>query len=146
MKALVGAFNQEKALVGAFSVIVQPVVEPMDRFTALMSTVVPVMAAVWWQSAGVHHLGRIYNIHNITTLFPLFWWERRKRNQLGIKQRELLFLLSCTKNIILNRDFTRERFSQIKFLCYILFGPSTFRDCTLLCCASSDEVRVYSRF
>ena len=35
MKALVGAFNQEKALVGAFYVIVQPVVEPMDRFTAL---------------------------------------------------------------------------------------------------------------
>ena len=36
MKALVGAFNQEKALVGAFSVIVQPVEEPMDRFTALL--------------------------------------------------------------------------------------------------------------
>ena len=36
MKALVGAFNQEEALVGAFSVIVQPVVEPMDRFTALL--------------------------------------------------------------------------------------------------------------
>ena len=36
MKALVGAFNQEKALVGAFSVIIQPVVEPMDRFTALL--------------------------------------------------------------------------------------------------------------
>ena len=36
MKALVGAFNQEKALVGAFSVIVQSVVEPMDRFTALL--------------------------------------------------------------------------------------------------------------
>ena len=35
MKALVGAFNKEKALVGAFSVIVQPVVEPMDHFTAL---------------------------------------------------------------------------------------------------------------
>ena len=35
MKALVGAFNQEKALVGAFSVIVQPVVEPMEHFTAL---------------------------------------------------------------------------------------------------------------
>ena len=30
VKAPVGAFNQEKALVGAFSVIVQPVVEPMD--------------------------------------------------------------------------------------------------------------------
>ena len=38
MKALVGAFNQEKALVGAISVIVQPVVEPMDRFTALIRT------------------------------------------------------------------------------------------------------------
>ena len=36
MKALVGTFNQEKALVGAFSVIVQPVVEPMDRFAALV--------------------------------------------------------------------------------------------------------------
>ena len=36
MKALVGAFNQEKALVGAFSVIVQPVAEPMDRFAALI--------------------------------------------------------------------------------------------------------------
>ena len=28
-----GAFNQEKALVGAFSVIVQPVVEPMEHYT-----------------------------------------------------------------------------------------------------------------
>ena len=35
MKALVGAFNQEKALVGAFSVIVQPVLEPMEHYTAL---------------------------------------------------------------------------------------------------------------
>ena len=39
MKAVVAAFNQEKALVGAFSVIVQPVVEPMDRFAALDVTV-----------------------------------------------------------------------------------------------------------
>ena len=38
MKALVGAFNQEKALVVAFSVIVQVVVEPMDRFTALIES------------------------------------------------------------------------------------------------------------
>ena len=36
MKALVGAFNQEKALVGAFSVIVKLVVELMDHFTALV--------------------------------------------------------------------------------------------------------------
>ena len=35
MNALVGTFNQEKALVGAFSVIVQPVVEPMDLFYIL---------------------------------------------------------------------------------------------------------------
>ena len=35
-KAVVAAFNQEKALVGAFSVIVQPIVEPMDRFAALV--------------------------------------------------------------------------------------------------------------
>ena len=35
MKAVVAAFNQEKALVGAFSVIVQPVVEPMENYTAL---------------------------------------------------------------------------------------------------------------
>ena len=38
MKAVVAAFNQEKALVGAFSVIVQPVVELMDRFAALVVT------------------------------------------------------------------------------------------------------------
>ena len=38
MKALVGAFNQEKAL-GAFSVIVQPVVEPMEHYTELVSAV-----------------------------------------------------------------------------------------------------------
>ena len=37
MKAVVAAFNQEKALVGAFSVIVEPVVDPMDRFTALVT-------------------------------------------------------------------------------------------------------------
>ena len=34
MIAVVGAFNHEKDLVGAFSVIVKP----MDRFTALMVT------------------------------------------------------------------------------------------------------------
>ena len=38
MKALVGAFNQEKALVGAFSAIVKSVVEPMEHYTALVST------------------------------------------------------------------------------------------------------------
>ena len=41
MKALIGAFNQEKALVEAFSVIVQPVVEPMYSFTALVLNCLP---------------------------------------------------------------------------------------------------------
>ena len=44
VKALVGAFNQEKALVGAFSVIVQPVVEPMEHYTALVITPRPATA------------------------------------------------------------------------------------------------------
>ena len=43
MKALVGAFNQEKVLVGAFSVIVQPVVEPMEQYTALLLTSLSVL-------------------------------------------------------------------------------------------------------
>ena len=47
MKALVGTFNKEKALVGAFSVIVQPVVEPMDRFTALFLVLGPDIAHHW---------------------------------------------------------------------------------------------------
>ena len=38
VKALVGAFNQEKALVGAFSMIVQLVVEPMEHYTALVTS------------------------------------------------------------------------------------------------------------
>ena len=46
MKAVVAAFNQEKALVGAFSVFVQPVVEPMDRFTALLKAEASKMVAV----------------------------------------------------------------------------------------------------
>ena len=36
MKALVGAFNQEKTLVEAFSVIVKLVVELMEHYTALL--------------------------------------------------------------------------------------------------------------
>ena len=45
MKALVGAFNQEKALVGAFSVIVRLVVEPMEHYTALF-----LMSTLLWSS------------------------------------------------------------------------------------------------
>ena len=42
VKAL-GTFNQKEALLGAFSVIVKPVVEPMDRFTAL--AIIPIIRA-----------------------------------------------------------------------------------------------------
>ena len=52
MKAVVAAFNQEKALVGAFSVIVQPVVEPMDRFTALDFTVCSVQVSYYSGGSG----------------------------------------------------------------------------------------------
>ena len=40
MKAVVADFNQEKALVGAFSVIVQPVVEPMEHYIALVLIII----------------------------------------------------------------------------------------------------------
>ena len=60
MKAVVAAFNQEKALVGAFSVIVQLVVEPMDRFAALLST----EHLTWWKNI-------IMNILNTTA--GAFW-------------------------------------------------------------------------
>ena len=49
MKALEGAFNQEKALVGAFSVIIQLVVEPMDLFAALV--VVLCIEIIWVTAA-----------------------------------------------------------------------------------------------
>ena len=50
MKALVGAFNHEKALVGAFSVIVQPVVEPINRFAALLETQCCLLSTATWRS------------------------------------------------------------------------------------------------
>ena len=49
MKAVVAAFNQEKALVGAFSVIVQPVVEPMENYTG---------TPWWWRGAAWGRAGR----------------------------------------------------------------------------------------
>ena len=52
MKALVGAFNQEKALVGAFSVIVQPVLEPMEHYTALDRTLYMVGKGITYDTGG----------------------------------------------------------------------------------------------
>ena len=61
MKALVGAFNQEKALVGAFSVIVQPVVEPIALVPSLVSPALDDVRAGPPQDAEVApvHLGRV---------------------------------------------------------------------------------------
>ena len=57
VKAVVAAFNQEKALVGAFSVIVQPVVEPMDRFAALLLTSSLVVYSSLYNSLNAFLLG-----------------------------------------------------------------------------------------
>ena len=65
MKAVVAAFNQEKALVGAFSVIVQPVVEPMDRFTALIIFIVQILYALLPQ---VFHKREV--MFHVSTLLP----------------------------------------------------------------------------
>ena len=53
MKAVVAAFNQEKALVGAFSVIVQPVVELMEHYTALIVIIIIMFIIV--DSSNNHH-------------------------------------------------------------------------------------------
>ena len=69
MKALVGTFNQEKALVGAFSVIVQPVVEPMDRFAALKVTDPPLQLQL-----------QLHNCHMTApreTVATLYWFYRK---------------------------------------------------------------------
>ena len=59
MNALVGAFNQDKALVGAFFVIVQPVVEPMDRVAALIIILVPHLQLPHQRLLGVHEGGGV---------------------------------------------------------------------------------------
>ena len=49
MKALVGAFNQEKALVGAFSVIVQHTTSPIKRFAPLQHPQQPRQKITSWK-------------------------------------------------------------------------------------------------
>ena len=85
MKALVGAFNQENALVGAFSVIVQPVVEPMDRFTALLITLRSgsVSPDIHSPTAGLH-------------ISPLSWPHKQHS---GKHQTALVALISVTLDI-----------------------------------------------
>ena len=47
-------YNQEKALGGAFSVIVQPVVEPIDHFTALI---------VSWRASPINRFAALLTIY-----------------------------------------------------------------------------------
>ena len=77
MKAVVAAFNQEKALVGAFSVITNL---RMELFEALLETVVVMRAgvAVYWQSTLGKHVPLCfkYSSPNMTERFhPLLQGE-----------------------------------------------------------------------
>ena len=61
MKVLVGAFNQEKALVGAFSVIVQ--LHRLIDFAALVSSSpAGVWSCVWHQSLAIFTITRYLNL------------------------------------------------------------------------------------
>ena len=74
MKVLVGAFNQEKALVGAFSVIVQPVVEPIDSFTALVSSsqLISSCYPIFVVLASPARCGRVVNDIKLVTVSNVF--------------------------------------------------------------------------
>ena len=77
---LVGAFNQEKALVGAFFVIVQPVVEAMDRFTALYSiqySRAALLIADW--GTPIFHPATTSSIH---TTAPSKWFDTTSADDL----------------------------------------------------------------
>ena len=52
MKTLVAAFNQEKALVGGFSVIVKTDCETDGSFAALVETLFPARRQSWSAAAG----------------------------------------------------------------------------------------------
>ena len=63
MEVLVGAFNQEKALIGAFSVIVQPVVELMEHYTALVQGLRPRhLYLICFMCGKDHHLSKIFDL------------------------------------------------------------------------------------
>ena len=100
MKVLVGAFNQEKALVGAFSVIV----EPMDRFTALFYCLQFVVSvSIFWEDkhgdvlleqppATTHHLTSP-QIEEVLYYLPL--------TSLRTAQSILMVLLRCNEPLII---------------------------------------------
>ena len=71
MKAVLAAFNQEKALVGAFSVIVQPVVEPMEHYTALHLTLIMWLICIQKMNENMQEevLSKTWNVRNDLTCF-----------------------------------------------------------------------------
>ena len=83
VKALVGTFNQEKALVGAFPVIVQ--LQRLIVYTALVLSVKCSVTEFYWQRYEILYRRR----HNIATLWmTLSTWEEEIRT-LFCKERSI---------------------------------------------------------
>ena len=102
MKALVGAFNQEKALVGAFSVIVQEVVEPIEHYTALI--------------AGLGHV--ILGILNGQRHLPF------KESKVTQLLREVLGSVSCQVGVG-TRNNPREKYHHNRIPSYFTLNSSS---------------------
>ena len=99
MKAVVAAFNQEKALVGAFSVIVQPVVEPMDRFAALIITELSQIASMtYFVEKEASHWTFIdsfwYSLMTLTTV-----GNESQPNSMSGKVSSIIYTYLCTHNV-----------------------------------------------
>ena len=107
MKALVGAFNQEKALVGAFSVIVQPVVEPMDRFAALVNTLHTVQDAAYWYC----------NVQSNQDIFLLNIFSSLR------SETQIMNVLSSD---ILRANLSSNYKGEMRFICSIFFSKLGF--------------------
>ena len=115
MKALVGAFNQEKALVGAFSVIVKPVEERTD-------------GSICGTSKHTQTLVTLLITQSILFLFillePTPWsW------------------LSSTKNLFVNRSHKSKTNKHYKPHCLMLLGRMLIEDLILIivCLRSSSQ-------
>ena len=100
MKALVGAFNQEKALVGAFSVIVETNLKPMHRHTALVasgysSAAIQTLCIYICISSPTAQVFSMLMWADILALVLLFRWLKCALTWL---ERSLTGIFSCTKD------------------------------------------------
>ena len=101
VKAVVAAFNQEKALVGAFSVIVQPVVEPMEHYTALLATLL--LCRIYHQNQRADKRRAQKVILSVQMKSP--WWESNSLQSTVFKVSQ-----DCTKYCFKLRPISlRER-------------------------------------